>query len=236
MREGPLSETASCTQPPPSDSSSTGDAAFPGFLTRKVGYVQPPAGWNPILFRRLRMDLFAKSVFFHGTGGCWRSLTMLLKDGALATTLYRTVAALGRMHLGPIAAVLYKLNSMLTGAVIGRNAKLGEGLVILHTHGIVINSSIRAGKNLVLGHNVTIGTEKGRAPVLCDNVYIGTGAVIIGGIRVGNRARIGANAVVNKDVPDGATVAGVPARVIRMRTLEDTQPSSISDANNSEDN
>ena len=231
-----MSETASCAQPTASDSASTGDAAFPGFLTRQVGYVQPPAGWNPILFRRFRADLFAKSIFFHGKGGRWRSLTMLLKDGALTTTLCRIVAALGRMHLGPVAAALYKLNSMLTGAVIGRNAKLGEGLVILHTHGIVINSAVRAGRNLILGHNVTIGTEKGCAPILGDNVYVGTGAVIIGGIRVGNRARIGANAVVNKDVPDGATVAGVPARVIRVRTLEDSPQSTASEANNSKDN
>lgn len=58
--------------------------------------------------------------------------------------------------------------------------------------------------------------DKGRAPVLGNNVYIGAGARIIGNVRVGNNVRIGANAVVVNDIPDDATAVGVPARVVRI--------------------
>jgi len=192
------------------------------FLTRHATLVSAPHRWRPRFLSRLRTDLVAKSIFFHGKAGRWRTLAMVVKDGSMATVLYRLAHALGRARLGLLAAVVYKVNAMLTGAVIGRRAEIGPGLVILHSHGIVINSSVRAGRNLVLGNNVTIGTEKGKTPVIGDNVYVGTGAVIIGGIRVGNRARIGANAVVNKDVPDGGTAVGVPARVIKVRSLEES--------------
>jgi len=202
-------------------------AAWPGeipsrFLTRRATLAPGPVGWRPRLLPRLRTDLVAKSIFFHGRAGTWRSLSMLPKDGSLATVLHRITRALGKWHLGLLGAMVYKLSALLTGAVIGRKAEIGPGLVILHGHGIVINNAVRIGANAVLGHNVTIGTEKGRAPVLGDHVYVGTGAVIIGGIRVGHRARIGANAVVNKDVPDGATAVGVPARVIKVRSFVET--------------
>jgi serine O-acetyltransferase len=67
---------------------------------------------------------------------------------------------------------------------------------------------------------VTIGAERGLAPVLGDDVFVGAGARVLGGVRVGCRVRIGANAVVVADVPDGATVVGVPARVVKIRGSE----------------
>ena len=88
--------------------------------------------------------------------------------------------------------------------------------MILHTFAIVINSSVRAGKNLVLEHGVTIGAEKNQCPMLGDNVFIGAGAKVIGAVRIGNDVKIGANAVVTKDLPDGATAVGIPARVIKI--------------------
>jgi serine O-acetyltransferase len=101
--------------------------------------------------------------------------------------------------------------------VIGRGADFGPGFVILHSFGVVINSQVRGGRNVVIEHGVTIGAEKDTSPVLGDDVFIGAGAKIIGGVRIGSRVKIGANAVVTKDVPDDATVVGVPARVVKLR-------------------
>jgi serine O-acetyltransferase len=118
---------------------------------------------------------------------------------------------------------------MVGHVVIGRNAEIGPGLVIVHSIGIVINSNVKAGKNLVIEHGVTIGAEKNRSPILGDNVFIGAGAKIIGGIKIGSDVKIGANAVVTKDLPDGATAVGVPARIVkiygeRILPLSEEQP------------
>jgi serine O-acetyltransferase len=79
---------------------------------------------------------------------------------------------------------------------------------------VVINTSVRGGKNVVIEHQVTIGAEKGQSPEVGDNVFIGAGARIIGAVHVGKGAKVGANAVVVDDVPAGATVVGIPARVV----------------------
>ena len=78
------------------------------------------------------------------------------------------------------------------------------------------NTGVRGGHNVFIEHQVTIGAEKQQAPVLGDNIFIGAGAKILGNVRIGNDVKIGANAVVTKDVPDGATVIGIPARVIKI--------------------
>jgi len=143
-------------------------------------------------------------------------LRMCLSDGSTAQLLYRTMRYCQTRGLKPLAMFLYRLNAGMGHAVIGRDADLGPGLVILHSLGIVINSEVRAGRNLVLEHGVTIGAEKGRSPVLGDNVFIGAGAKIIGPVRVGSDVKIGANAVVTRDLPDGATAVGIPARIIKI--------------------
>jgi len=186
-----------------------------GYLTRH-GTLVPSPGWCPRFLGHIRTDIFAKSIFFYSEGGWRHAVRTLLREGSLAVVVFRLSSALERLKLGVLGAVVSKLGGMVTGAVIGRGAQIGPGLVVLHSHGVVINSDVKVGRNLVTGHNVTIGREKGEVPQLGDNVYIGTGAVIMGGIRVGNRARIGANAVVVEDIPDGGTAVGVPARVIKV--------------------
>jgi len=90
----------------------------------------------------------------------------------------------------------------------------GPGLSIAHFGSIVVNGNTRVGKNCRLHSATNIGEAYGKSPIVGDNVYIGPGAKLFGGIAVGDNVAIGANAVVNKDVPSNVTVAGVPAKVI----------------------
>ena len=185
------------------------------FLTDRFEEIQVPDSWRPWLFPNLRMDLCARSIWYYGRTGKLLSFRMLFVDGALCTALYRLMRTLKRCRLGPLAAIVYKLNVLLTHAVIGRNADLGPGLVILHSVGVVINSAVRSGSNLIVESCATIGAEKAKVPVLGDRVFVGSGAKIIAGVRIGDCARIGANAVVLKDIPAGATAVGVPAQVVK---------------------
>ena len=114
--------------------------------------------------------------------------------------------------------ILHKGLSLLTGYQIPFGAKIGAGLYIGHAGYLIINSKAVIGQNCNLSAGVVIG-EGGRGDLigsltLGDFVYVATGAKIIGNIRVGNNVAIGANAVVTKDVPDGVSVAGVPAKII----------------------
>ena len=96
------------------------------------------------------------------------------------------------------------------GAVFSGEPSLPHGL-----HGIFISRYAVVGKRCRIYQNVTIGEVDGQAPVIGDDCLIGAGAVLVGGIRVGSRVRVGAGAVVCTDVPDGCTVVSQPARVLR---------------------
>jgi serine O-acetyltransferase len=100
---------------------------------------------------------------------------------------------------------------------ISPRASIGDGLYIGHIGGVHISEHAVIGRNCDIAHRVTIGmSAMGRqgAPMLGDNVYVGTGATLIGKIRVGSGAKISANTLVIDDVPDGATVMGVPGRIV----------------------
>jgi serine O-acetyltransferase len=115
-----------------------------------------------------------------------------------------------------IAAVLrHRLWSVVTGADIPLNSRLGGGLLLPHPNGIVIHPQAEVGPNCLIFQQVTLGMG-GRpgTPRIGGHVDIGAGAKILGGVVVGDHARIGANAVVLDDVPTGATAVGIPARVI----------------------
>lgn len=108
--------------------------------------------------------------------------------------------------------ILYPLVRMYSGLELSPRAQIGPGLRILHFGPTVIHPAVIAGENLTLLRGVTIGAVWGKVPRLGDNVYIGTGASVIGGIVVGSNVKIGAGAVVTSDLPDGCTAVGVPAR------------------------
>jgi serine O-acetyltransferase len=121
-----------------------------------------------------------------------------------------------RIVLRVIAVLRHRFWSAVTGADIPVNSKLGGGLAMPHPIGIVIHPKASIGPNCMIFQQVTIGTcdNDGGVPVIGGHVDLGAGAKVLGSLRIGDHARIGANAVVLKDVPEGATAVGVPARVV----------------------
>jgi serine O-acetyltransferase len=114
--------------------------------------------------------------------------------------------------------------SLKLGIYLDFGTEIAGGLYIPHPYGIIVNRRSQIGENCNIAQHVTIGLKsrdpnKG-CPVLGNRVYVGPGAVIIGGINVGDDVAIGANCVVVKDVPSRAVVVGVPGRVVSMRSSE----------------
>jgi serine O-acetyltransferase len=179
--------------------------------------VTPPAPPPRWLTGLIASDLRAKAEWLYESRG-WRAvLKTLLTDGTAAMIWYRLMQWSHRRRLGPLAMLFNKVNVICCNCIIGRGAEFGPRFVLVHATGVVINTGVRGGAGIKIEHQVTIGAEKRQAPVLGDDVFIGAGAKVIGSIHVGDRARIGANAVVVHDVPADATAVGIPARVVRQR-------------------
>jgi len=113
-----------------------------------------------------------------------------------------------------LAILRHRFWTMMTGADIPLNARLGGGLLLPHPNGIVIHPDAEIGPNCLIFQQVTIGAAKGGVPTIGGQVDIGAGAKIIGAVTIGAHALIGANAVVITDVPEGATAVGNPARIL----------------------
>ena len=118
-----------------------------------------------------------------------------------------------------LARIVSQTARFLTGIEIHPGAKIGKGLLIDHGAGVVIGETAEIGDNCLIYQGVTLGgTGKDhgkRHPTLGNNVMVGAGAKILGPFKVGNNAKIAANAVVLEAVPDNATAVGVPARIVR---------------------
>jgi len=167
------------------------------------------------LIRLIRSDLRAKAEWCYGRTG-WRSVfKVLLTDGTPAMIWYRLMQWSRRWRLYPLEMLFNRINTMFCSCIIGRGAEFGEGFVLIHSLGVVINGAVRGGKNVKIEHQVTIGAEKGVSPNIDNGVVIGAGAKILGPVQIGDGAKVGANAVVVHDVPPACTVVGIPARPIR---------------------
>ena len=122
--------------------------------------------------------------------------------------------------------LISQISIFFTGIEIHPGAKIGKGLVIDHGMGVVIGETAEIGDDVLLYHGVTLGgtgKDKGkRHPTLGNNVVIGAGAKVLGPIYIGSNAKIGANSVVLKDVPCGATAVGIPAKNIVKPRREET--------------
>jgi serine O-acetyltransferase len=169
--------------------------------------------------RLLREDLREKARWCYQSDAPAAIAKTLATDGTSAMILYRLMQGSRELGLPPLEMAFNKLNSIVNACVIGRGAEFGPGFVIVHSHGVVINGKVRGGSKVHLEHEVTIGDSgSGACPVLGSDVYLGAGAKIIGGVSVGDGARVGANAVVVRDVDPDTTVVGIPARPVRRRS------------------
>ena len=134
--------------------------------------------------------------------------------------LYNGLHATMRHHCRFLARAVSQWSKLWTGIEIHPGARIGRRLVIDHGTGIVIGETAEIGDDCLLYQGVTLGgTGKDvgkRHPTLGNNVMVGAGAKVLGPIHVGNNARIAANAVVLREVPDNATVVGVPGHVVRL--------------------
>ena len=152
-------------------------------------------------------------------------LYLLFDQGFWAVMVYRFCHWAHQIQI-PILSILLKLFSfflskateVMTGISIPASAQIGPGFYVGHFGGIILHTQVKMGKDSSIGSGVVIGTrglgDQG-VPTIGDNVYIGVGAKVLGKVKIGNDVKIGANAVVLDDIPDGATVVGIPAQIVR---------------------
>ncbi len=138
-----------------------------------------------------------------------------------------------------IARIISQFSRFLTGIEIHPKAKIGKNLFIDHGMGVVIGETSEIGDNVTIYHMVTLGgispsinsddqRHIKRHPTLMDNVVVGSGAQILGPIVIGKNSKIGANAVVTKDVPENAVMIGIPAKNVGT-TSSDFKPYAVTE-------
>lgn len=154
---------------------------------------------------------------------------VLLYPGVLALGLHKAAHWLYEAQLFFAARLVNTISRFLTAIDIHPGAKIGRNLFIDHGF-VVIGETAEIGDNVTMyqgstlgGTNPANGLRGKRHPTIGDDVIVSLGAAILGPIQVGRGARIGANAVVNKDVPEGATMVGIPAKPILVRVTPETQ-------------
>ncbi|MCD7773736.1 MAG: serine O-acetyltransferase [Ruminococcus sp.] len=149
------------------------------------------------------------------------TLEILVNYSGLHAVLFHRVAHwFYERKLFFIARMISQFSRFITGIEIHPGAKIGKGLLIDHGSGVVIGETAEIGDNCLIYQGVTLGgtgKEHGkRHPTLGNNVMVGAGARILGPFKVGDNAKIAANAVVLEEVPPNATAVGVPAKIVRI--------------------
>ena len=159
-------------------------------------------------------------------------LSLILTCPGVKAVFFHRIANffhLAKFHL--VARIISQLSRFLTGIEIHPGAKIGKNLFIDHGMGVVIGETSEIGNNVTIYHMATLGgiapsinsnnqRQVKRHPTLSDCVVVGSGAQILGPVMVGTHAKIGANAVVTKDVPENAVMVGIPAKNVGTATEE----------------
>jgi len=186
-----------------------------------------------ILFKTLREDI--QTVFAKDPAA--RSVTEVIfcYPGLHALWLHRLAHFLWRYKLKFLARLLSHISRFLTGIEIHPRAKIGRRFFIDHGAGVVIGETAEVGDDVLMYQGVVLGgttlEKKRRHPTIGNNVVMGTGSVALGAITIGDGARIGSGSVVVKSVPPGATVVGVPGRIVedRHKPLADLEHAKLPD-------
>lgn len=149
-----------------------------------------------------------------------RNIEFLLYPGFQAILAHRLIHLMWKLNIPFFPRLLSQVSRFFTGLEIHPGATIGRGFFVDHGAGVVIGETTVIGDNVVLFHNVTLGgTGKHhgkRHPTIGSNVFIGTGATLLGPIEVGDNVKIGANTfVVMRDIPSNCSVVGTPARIIK---------------------
>lgn len=171
------------------------------------------------MFARLRKDIGA--VFERDPAA--RSLleVLLCYPGFHALLLHRFAHCLFRKGLIVFPRIISHISRFITGIEIHPGARIGESFFIDHGMGVVIGETTEIGDRVTIYQGVTLGgtstNRKKRHPTVGNNVVIGTGAHVLGPVNLGESARVGAGSVVLHSIPPGATVVGIPGRVVFHR-------------------
>jgi serine O-acetyltransferase len=167
------------------------------------------------LFKTLREDI--QTVFAKDPAARSTLEVIFCYPGLHALWFHCVAHFLWRHRLRFLARLLSHINRFLTGIEIHPGARIGKRFFIDHGAGVVIGETVEIGEDVLLYQGVVLGgttLKRGkRHPTIGNNVVMGTGAVALGAITIGDGARIGAGSVVIKSVPSGATVVGIPGRI-----------------------
>lgn len=162
----------------------------------------------------------------HGVGLKQWTTALFANQSFKMILLYRIDKSVNNRALQCILGGVKRIYSAIHCVYISREADIDEGFCISHCFSIII-AGAKIGKNCVVMQQVTIGSSRGGNrsgyPKIGNNVVVCCGAKIIGNVTIGNNVIIGANAVVTKDIPDNACVAGIPAKIINMNGEEHTK-------------
>ena len=178
------------------------------------------------------MNEFLDSIIKRDPAAKSKLSVVLTYPGAKAVFFHRIANFFAIAKFNLIARIISQFSRFLTGIEIHPNAKVGKNLFIDHGMGVVIGETSEIGDNVTIYHMVTLGgispsinsddqRNTKRHPTLMDNVVVGSGAQILGPVVIGKNAKIGANAVVTKDVDENSVMVGIPAKNVGEVTIED---------------
>ena len=177
-------------------------------------------------FKNLRADIKAAKINDPAARNSFE--IWLTYSGVHALSWHRVAYFFHKIKLKLLARIISQLARFFTGVEIHPAAKIEGGVFIDHGSGVVIGETAEVHKGTGIYQGVTLGgtgKERGkRHPTIMEDVTLSAGAKVLGGFTVGKGAKIGAGAVVLKEVPPYATVVGVPGRIVRIRTPEETDP------------